>query len=98
MLKITNLTKEFNNNVVLDNIDLEVKKGEVVAIIGPSGTGKSTLLRCMNLLERANKGELHIGDVKVNLNNLSSEIIDGVDVAKDNGYKIKLNYEIYLGI
>lgn len=75
MLKITNLTKEFDNNVVLDNIDLEVKKGEVVAIIGPSGTGKSTLLRCMNLLERANEGELHIGDVKVNLNNLSKKDI-----------------------
>ena len=75
MLKITNLTKEFDNNVVLDNIDLEVKKGEVVAIIGPSGTGKSTLLRCMNLLERANEGQLHIGDVKVNLNNLSKKDI-----------------------
>ena len=75
MLKITNLTKEFNNNVVLDNIDLEVKKGEVVAIIGPSGTGKSTLLRCMNLLERANEGQLHIGDVKVNLKNLSKKDI-----------------------
>ena len=46
-----------------------------MAIIGPSGTGKATLLRCMNLLERANEGELHIGDVKVNLKNLSKKDI-----------------------
>lgn len=71
MLKITNLTKKFNKNIVLNNVDLEVKKGEVVAIIGPSGTGKSTLLRCINLLEMPNKGELHIGDISVKLNNLS---------------------------
>lgn len=71
MLKITNLTKKFNKNIVLNNIDLQVKKGEVVAIIGPSGTGKSTLLRCINLLETPDEGELHIGDVSVKLNNLS---------------------------
>lgn len=71
MLKITNLTKKFNKNIVLNNIDLQVKKGEVVAIIGPSGTGKSTLLRCINLLETPDEGELHIDDVSVKLNNLS---------------------------
>ena len=75
MLKITNLTKKFNENIVLNNIDLEVKKGEVVAIIGPSGTGKSTLLRCINLLEIASEGELHIGDLRASLNNLSKKDI-----------------------
>lgn len=75
MLKITNLTKKFDENIVLNNINLEVKKGEVVAIIGPSGTGKSTLLRCVNLLEIASEGELHIGDVRASLNNLGKKDI-----------------------
>ncbi|MGP6140652.1 amino acid ABC transporter ATP-binding protein [Jeotgalibaca sp. A127] len=51
MIKIENLTKTFGNNAVLDGIDLDIKQGEVLAIIGPSGTGKSTLLRCINQLE-----------------------------------------------
>ena len=51
MIKINNLQKTFGDTKVLKGIDLEVKKGEVVSIIGPSGTGKSTLLRCMNFLE-----------------------------------------------
>lgn len=51
MLKIKNLSKSFGSNKVLNNISLEVNQGDVVAIIGPSGTGKSTLLRCLNYLE-----------------------------------------------
>ena len=48
MLKISNLNKSFGELKVLKDISFEVSKGEVVAIIGPSGTGKSTLLRCIN--------------------------------------------------
>lgn len=65
MLKITNLHKEFNGNKVLCGVDLEVHQGEVVAVIGPSGTGKSTLLRCINLLEMPDKGDISIGEVSV---------------------------------
>ena len=50
---------------MLDGIDLEVKRGEVVAIIGPSGTGKSTLLRCINLLEIPDEGTVTIGELEV---------------------------------
>ena len=58
LIKIENLHKSFGKNEVLKGIDLEIKKGEVVVIIGPSGSGKSTLLRSMNLLEEATKGKV----------------------------------------
>lgn len=75
MIKINNLHKSFNNLEVLAGINLEIKKGEVVAIIGPSGTGKSTLLRCMNYLEVPDCGEFEIEDLKVNTENASKEQI-----------------------
>lgn len=54
MIEVKNISKKFNNNVVLNGIDLNINKGDVVAIIGPSGTGKSTFLRCLNRLENEN--------------------------------------------
>lgn len=65
MLKINNLHKKFENLKVLKGIDLEVKKGEVVVIIGPSGSGKSTLLRCLNYLEAPQKGSIEISGIKI---------------------------------
>lgn len=58
LIKIENLHKSFGKNEVLKGINLEIKRGEVVVIIGPSGSGKSTLLRSMNLLEKATKGKV----------------------------------------
>lgn len=58
MIKIDHLKKAFGDNEVLTDINQEVKKGEVVVIIGPSGSGKSTLLRCLNLLEMPTSGEI----------------------------------------
>ncbi|WP_116475505.1 amino acid ABC transporter ATP-binding protein [Zobellella maritima] len=67
MIKLHNLTKIYNGQTVLNNIDLEIKKGEIVVILGPSGTGKSTLLRCLNLLETPEEGTLDIDDFWINL-------------------------------
>lgn len=60
ILKAKNIHKKFNDLEVLKGIDLEVNKGEVIAIIGPSGSGKSTFLRCLIRLETINKGSIEI--------------------------------------
>ena len=57
ILEARNLTKVYGQNTIFKNINLKVKEGEAIVIIGPSGTGKSTLLRCMNLLTRADGGD-----------------------------------------
>lgn len=65
MIKVVNLHKKFKNLHVLKGINLEVKKGEVLVIIGPSGGGKSTLLRCINRLEKPTEGEIYIDGIKI---------------------------------
>ena len=57
MISVKNLTKKFGDNVVLKDISVDIKKGEQIAIIGSSGSGKSTFLRCLNLLEVPTSGE-----------------------------------------
>lgn len=66
MIKVANLHKSFNGQKVLNGIDFEVTEGEVVAIIGPSGTGKSTFLRCLNFLEQADNGMISVDGLTVN--------------------------------
>ena len=58
LLRIEHLKKQFDGNVVLDDLNLTVHKGEVVVIVGPSGCGKSTLLRCINALEQIQGGKI----------------------------------------
>lgn len=62
MIKIDDLHKSFGKVEVLKGISTEIKKGDVVAIIGPSGSGKSTFLRCLNLLEQPTSGQIWVGD------------------------------------
>ena len=62
MLKMTDIYKAYEEVEVLKGIDIEVRRGEVLAIIGPSGSGKSTLLRCINKLETIDKGSIAIKD------------------------------------
>ena len=79
MIKIKNLHKSFGDLEVLKGIDLEIKKGEIVTIVGPSGSGKSTVLRCMNLLEVPTTGQIifegtDITDKKVNIDEVRQRI------------------------
>ena len=73
LIKVENLEKNFGKIQVLKGINTEIKKGEVVCIIGPSGSGKSTFLRCLNLLEEPTGGHIYfdnadITDKKSNIN------------------------------
>ncbi|MCR1900299.1 amino acid ABC transporter ATP-binding protein [Irregularibacter muris] len=79
MITVKNLYKEFGDLQVLKGINQEVKKGEVVVVVGPSGSGKSTFLRCINLLEQPTQGEIwidgqNIMDSKVNINDIRQKV------------------------
>lgn len=58
IIQIQHLQKHFGNLKVLNDVDFDIHKGEVVTIIGSSGSGKSTMLRCVNLLERMDGGHV----------------------------------------
>ncbi|MEY4377364.1 MAG: ABC-type polar amino acid transport system, ATPase component, partial [Pseudomonadota bacterium] len=60
MIHVKHLSKRYGSTVVLKDITTDIRKGEVVTIIGPSGTGKSTFLRCLNLLEQPSGGTIEI--------------------------------------
>lgn len=75
MIKISKLKKSFSGVEVLKGVDLQIDEGTTTAIIGPSGTGKSTLLRCLNLLERPDSGTIQFGDTAIDFANLSKEDI-----------------------
>ncbi len=65
MIRVEHLSKKFGNLTVLSDISTEIKKGEVISIIGPSGTGKSTFLRCLNLLETPSGGKIFIDEIDI---------------------------------
>lgn len=69
VLEIKNISKSFNKTKILNNFSLEVNAGEIVSIIGPSGIGKSTLLRCICGLEKIDEGEIIVNTNKLNKKN-----------------------------
>jgi len=75
MIKITHLSKRYGKNQVLKDISLEIKDGEIVALIGSSGAGKSTLIRCLNYLEQAESGEIIFDELKIDLSKVSKKEI-----------------------
>lgn len=80
MVSIKNLKKSFGSNEVLKDISIDIKAGEIVSVLGPSGLGKSTFIRCINLLEKPTSGEIWFegceltGDNKENLKQMRERI------------------------
>lgn len=92
MIKIKNIHKKFGALEVLKGINLEIKEGEVVVIIGPSGTGKSTLLRCVNYLEKPEEGIIEVGDVVVDAKNINQKEVHRL---RENTTMIFQNYNLF---
>lgn len=73
LLKIDHLKKSFNKKTILEDVNLEINKGDVIAVIGPSGSGKTTFLKNINLLEHPDSGTLSIEDKKLDLSHVSTQ-------------------------
>ncbi|MBE5254203.1 amino acid ABC transporter ATP-binding protein [Mixta mediterraneensis] len=65
MLELNNVTLSYGNNPILKGVNLSVKRGDVVSIIGPSGTGKTTLLRCINYLAKPSAGTIQLEQIRM---------------------------------
>ena len=79
IIKVENMTKSFGKDVVLKNINTEICKGDIVAIIGASGCGKSTFIRTLNLLEQPTEGAIYVDgvnimDKKVDINKIRQKV------------------------
>ena len=68
MIRVENVSKNFNKTHALKNVSLEVNKGDIISLIGPSGSGKSTLLRCIHGLEHVDTGKIYMDDEWMNPN------------------------------
>ena len=69
MIRVENVSKQFNKTRALKNVNLEVNKGDIISLIGPSGSGKSTLLRCIHGLEHVDSGKIYMDDEWMNPDN-----------------------------
>ncbi|HEL1162688.1 TPA: amino acid ABC transporter ATP-binding protein [Streptococcus equi subsp. zooepidemicus] len=73
MIKVTHLTKSFSGQKVLDDLTVTIEKGQVIALVGASGAGKSTFLRSMNYLEQPDTGSITIDDFAVDFEHITKE-------------------------
>ena len=92
MIKIEDLHIEFGSTKVLNGISFEIEKGDVVALIGPSGTGKSTLLRGMNFLVQPSRGRITVGNVSVDAAKATKKEIKAL---REHMSMVYQNYNLY---
>lgn len=92
VLEIKNIFKSFNNRTILKDFSLDVSQGEIVSIIGDSGVGKSTLLRCINTLEMIDSGEIKVNGNAISKKNLKQSRLDVGMVFQD--YNLFPNYSV----
>ena len=93
MLEVSGVKKSFGKKEILKGIDLQVEKGDVVAILGPSGSGKTTFLRCLNFLERADSGTLVFDGQPFDLHGASRK--DIIRVRRKTAFVFQ-NYNLFL--
>lgn len=82
MIEFVNITKKYKETVVLDNINLKIKKGDLVCIIGESGCGKTTLLRLINRLNKPTSGKVLVGEQNI-------QEVDVIKLRRNTGYVIQ---------
>ncbi|WP_301540140.1 amino acid ABC transporter ATP-binding protein [Vibrio sp. Vb339] len=82
IIKVENLSKQFDGIEVLRDINLTINKGDVVSILGSSGSGKSTLLRCMNWLEQPERGTIFMGEERIGINSETGKPLKYKELAK----------------
>ncbi|MFM2482375.1 amino acid ABC transporter ATP-binding protein [Celerinatantimonas sp. YJH-8] len=92
MIQITNLHKSFGTTTILKGIDLDIAQGEIVCVIGSSGTGKSTLLRCINFLEQADQGTIQLDEQKVDVTQATRQQI--LALRRSTGFVFQ-NYALF---
>ena len=84
MIEVRNLSKSFDNNPILKDVSFKVEKGDVITVIGPSGNGKTTLLRCLNFLARPESGTLVFDGVEYDLSKITKKEI--ANIRKKTGF------------
>lgn len=92
MIEISHVKKSFGDNCVIKDVNLRMKKGDVVVILGPSGSGKTTFLRCLNFLEKADSGSMILGDMAVDFAEATKE--DILQVRKKTAFVFQ-NYALF---
>ena len=93
MIKIKNLKKSFGNNVVLNGVSFKVEKGEVLALIGFSGCGKSTILKIVAGLIDADEGEIELGAGKLGMSFQYSALFDSMTIADNISFPLYIDKE-----
>ena len=93
MISVRGLVKQYNDKIVINNLNVEFKRGEKIVIIGPSGSGKSTFLRCLNLLEIPDFGEVWLDGRRIS--SISVNLYDDLKFLKGRKLKEKIKeYEL----
>ncbi len=92
VIEVSNIKKSFGSNQVLKGVSLKVEKGDVVVILGPSGGGKTTFLRCLNFLEKADEGTFRINDQVYDLKKVSKK--DILQVRRETAFVFQ-NYNLF---
>ena len=93
MIEVKNLHKKFDNNEILKGVNFKINDGDVIAILGKSGSGKTTILRCLNFLTRADEGCLVFDDREYDLKSISKNDIS--NIRKKTGFVFQ-NYNLFL--